>query len=191
MTTLSTNEAEHALNEIRTSERRSQQRRSYRRAAPHFFAWGVLWLVGYGASDLWPHAASAVWIALVALWVLGSFLAVRRVAGTAQGAGEDAPAHVIRRIVALVGVGTLLVGGTTLIMHPSGEQVAAYVPLLVSIAYVVAGIWRAGPRFAAIGILLYVLTLCGYVFLPSSFLLLMAFGGGSVLALTGAWLRSA
>jgi hypothetical protein len=65
-----------------------------------------------------------------------------------------------------------------------------FVPLLVATTYVLLGIWIGG-RYAAIGIVIAILTMVGFLLLPAHFLLWMAGVGGGALILTGLWLHRA
>jgi hypothetical protein len=199
---LSAEEAAQALREVESIRTRSVQLRSYHYAAPQLMLWGVLWLIGYSATDLAPRYADRVWMGITAFWALLYLLVFARpsaiapasnAAATSIRSAEDAR---IRwrfrlRFLGLYAVTCLLIFGTALIMRPQGIEMAAYVPLLLACIYMGAGIWGGGWRYVAIGAVLTVLTLAGYFLLSSHFLLLMAAGGGGALLLTGLWLRSA
>jgi hypothetical protein len=197
----SAEEAAQALREVESIGTRSVQLRSYHYAAPQLMLWGVLWLVGYSASDLAPHYASLVWIGITAFWALLYFFFTRRgamapasdAAATPMRSAEDAriQRRFRLRFFGLYAIACLLIFGTALIMRPQGIEMAAYVPLLLACIYMGAGIWGGGWRYVAIGAVLAVLALAGYFLLPGHFLLLMAVGGGGALLLTGLWLRSA
>jgi len=191
LATVSKKQAAEALSMISKSGLRSKQHRSYRLAAPHFFAWGLFWLVGYGSTALWPREADYVWMTIVAVWAFGSLTILPRFRSITSSGREGELEHVTARVVVSMGAGILLVIGMMLILHPRGQQIAALVPLLVSIAYIAAGTWGAGPRYSVIGGLLTAITLGSYLWLPAYFLWLMAFAGGGVLILTGVWLRTA
>jgi len=198
----SAEEAAQMLREVESIGTRSGQLRSYRYAAPQLMLWGVLWLIGYSASDLAPTYAGQVWIGITVFWALLYFFyftrrgAMAPASNTAATPMRSAEAARIQRrfrlrFFGLYAVACLLIFGTALIMRPQGIEMAAYVPLLLACIYMGAGIWGGGRRYVAIGAVLAVLALAGYFLLPSHFLLLMAVGGGGALLLTGLWLRSA
>lgn len=198
----SAEEAAQALREVESIRTRSVQLRSYHYAAPQLMLWGGLWLIGYSATDLAPRYASRVWIGITAFWALlyllffsrrGASTPAPSVAAISIRSAEDAriQQRFRLRFLGLYALACLLIFGTALIMRPQGIEMAAYVPLLLACVYMGAGIWGGGWRYVAIGALLAVLALAGYLLLSSHFLLLMAVGGGGALLLTGLWLRSA
>ncbi len=75
-------------------------------------------------------------------------------------------------------------------MRPQGQEIAAFIPLLMAALYVIRGLW-SGWRYSAIGIGLAALSLGGFFFLHHYFLLWMALVGGGTLILTGLWLHRA
>jgi hypothetical protein len=75
------------------------------------------------------------------------------------------------------------------IMSPvTGRQIAAFIPLVVAVAYVLIGIFR-GPRYIATGLVVAALTLLGFALLKEHFFLWMAGVGGAAMILAGIWLR--
>ena len=80
---------------------------------------------------------------------------------------------------------------TLVILRPSDAlQVAAFIPLVVATAYVLAGLWL-GLRLVVAGIVLGLLTLLGFFLLRDYFLVWMALVGSGALLLAGLWLRRA
>jgi hypothetical protein len=78
---------------------------------------------------------------------------------------------------------------TSAIMQPQDpRQMAAFVPLVVAVCYVVLGL-GAGSRITLAGVALGALTLVGYFAFPSIFMLWMAVVAGGTLVLSGLWLR--
>jgi hypothetical protein len=195
-------EAAQALREIESIRTRSAQLRAYRYAAPHLILWGIFWVIGYCASDAAPDYTNRVWLALTVLWLLLYLVYFSRSgSGVPTPAAANAPVRSAEyarlqrrqrlRFLGLFAVAALMIVGTALIMQPQGIEMGAYVPLLVASVYIGAGLWGAGSRYVMIGAALAVLALCGYLLLRQYFLLLMAFGGGGALILTGLWLRHA
>ena len=76
--TLTPQDAAAALADIEQVRVRSVELRQYRTTAPHFFLWALIWLVGYGASDLAPQFERIGWPVLVVLGWFGSILLGRR-----------------------------------------------------------------------------------------------------------------
>src|ERR1700712_4659327 len=50
-------QAAQALKEADAAERRSAAVYRYQLAAPYLLMWGIVWILGYGGSGLWPRLA--------------------------------------------------------------------------------------------------------------------------------------
>lgn len=185
---ISPGQAADSLKEIEATSQRSSRAYSYAHSSPYFVMWGVIWMVGYSVSDLWPRGAGMVWLLLTVVGVVGSF-----VIGRSQSSANHAPPGNMRysglRFLATFAVIFFFVGATETLFRPSTPaQQAAFVPLLVSLAYMMVGIWR-GTRYLITGIAVAVLTLTGFFWLHEHFMLWMAVVGGGSLVLAGLWLR--
>src|SRR5882762_2057911 len=62
---ISPEQAADALKQVAAAEKRSAQAYRYQRFAPYLFLWGVIWIIGYGASDLVPHWSGWIWLGLI------------------------------------------------------------------------------------------------------------------------------
>jgi len=175
---LSPQEAASALRDIETAQQRSATLRSYTLSSPHLVLWGLLWVVGYGLTDLFPQHGRAIWAAIIAIGLVAGFAATRqggRRAGWRYGA------------VALTMIGFFF--AIFAVMSPvNGRQIAAVIPLALAAAYILLGISR-GPRFIVTGVVIAALTLAGFFLLEQHFFLWMAGVGGAALILAGLWLR--
>ncbi len=182
--TLPPQEAADALEEIQRARHRSATAYHDRKASPHLFLWGVIWILGYGATYAWPKEAGIVWWILVPIGFLGSWGIGRRGAG-----GKSASAN--WRFGAMFVVAFLFITALFTVLRPqSGEQAAAVVPLLIAFLYILVGILTSGVRIALVGIGVGALTLGGYFWLsPAHFVLWMAAVGGGALILGGFWMR--
>ncbi|HEX4028329.1 MAG TPA: hypothetical protein VHX18_11980 [Rhizomicrobium sp.] len=187
--TLSSDQATESLKEIHRTGRRSRQAYGYANSSPFFVLWGVIWMIGYTGTDLYPRHANLLWAALMVAGVLGTIVIGR---ARAQ-AGDPHPGinhHAGWRFLATwVAVGVFIAATFTIFGHASHEQQAAFTPLIVALIYSVAGIWL-GVRFLVTGIAVAALTLGGYFFLHEHFMLWMAAVGGGALVLAGLWLRT-
>jgi hypothetical protein len=179
---ISTEEAAEALKNIALVQRRASILRGYERGAPHVILWGLIWVVGYGLSDVVPSIAGPAWMALNAVGVAGSFLLGRAtLAGARYGL----------RFAAVSATMLAFILATYYVMKPrDAVQFGAFPPLLVATIYTVVGIWR-GARWAASGVVLGVCTVAGFALFKEHFMLWMAAVGGSTLLMTGFWLRRA
>jgi len=187
--TLSSDQAAESLKEIDRTGRRSAQAYGYANASPFFVMWGVIWMIGYTGSDLYRHYANLLWTVLTLAGLAGTI-----VIGRARArAGQPHPGinHYagIRFLTTFLAVGVFIAATFAIFGHATGEQQAAFTPLIVALAYAVVGIWK-GPRFLVTGIAVAALTLGGFFLLHQHFMLWMAAVGGSALVLAGLWLRA-
>lgn len=175
---ISSQDAAAALRDIQRAEARSARLADYHHAAPHFIIWGVLWAIGYALSHFLPGRKGAIWAVIVPIG-LAAVVAAARTAGRGLGWRYGGAALAIGAFFA----------ATFLIMAPvSDRQVAAFIPLVVALAYVLWGIW-GGPRYGVAGVLVALLTLAGFFLVTEHFFLWMAGVGGGALILAGVWLR--
>jgi hypothetical protein len=175
---LSRQEAASALRDIEAAQKRSETLQGYTRSSPHLVLWGVLWVVGYGLTDLCPQYGRAIWLVITAIGLAGGFAATRRDRNGASWRYAAVALTLAGFFVAIFAV-----------MSPvNGRQVAAVVPLAVAAAYILVGI-RRGPRFVVTGIAVAALTLAGFFLLKQHFFLWMAGVGGAALILAGLWLK--
>jgi len=70
----------------------------------------------------------------------------------------------------------------------NARQVAAFIPLLVAVTYVLRGIW-SGIRYVGLGIAVSAFTLLGFFLVKDHFFLWMAVVGGGSLILASIWFR--
>jgi hypothetical protein len=186
---LSQDQASENLKEIERTARRSAHVYGYANSSPFFVLWGVIWMVGYGASDLAPKLANLLWIALLAIGVAGSLLIGRRQKLSGQSLARGAQHASLRFFATFLALGLFIVATYAIFGHASGRQQAAFVPLIWALIYSVTGIWK-GPRFLAMGVVVAVLTLGGFFFLRDHYLMWMALVGGGALVLGGLWMRT-
>lgn len=181
---ISQQEAAQALKDITRTERRSVSLQGYQMTWPHLVLWGVIWFVGYGGMALhvtWPY----LWPVLSAGGSIASFY-------IGYTLSRERAKSMDWRYAATFFAIFFFIAAIFAIMPPQHEaQYAAFFPILVSLYYALIGIWTRGLRMLALGILLAVITIIGFFFLPTNFELLMAIVGGGGLVLGGLWLRSA
>ena len=180
---LTPNEAADALRDIESTSRRSGEAFGYRMSAPFLIIWGLVWVVGYGVSDLAPRLTGIVWPAVLVAGTVVSFIVGRYFVGNRSPQGW--------RFLALVPVVWLFLFATYAVMGPLNDrQQAAFVPLVIAALYSGLGLW-IGVRYLITGIAVAALTLFGFFYLHQHFELWMAAVGGGGLILAGLWMRNA
>ena len=177
---ISPEQAADALNQAVAAERRSAQAYFYQRFAPYLLLWGIIWMIGYGATDLVPRLAGWIWMGLVL-----AALVISSVIG--RNAGSDRPQNSWRYVLFFAAVWAFF-AATYAVMGARGAQQGAFPPLVVALAYVLTGLWF-GPRLVIAGLAVGALTLGGFFYLPQHFLLWEGFVGGGALILAGFWFR--
>lgn len=181
---LTSEQASHALRDLEAVSQRSGQLYRYQRTAPMLVMWGVLWFIGFGATQLSPAFAQWLWLALDIVGVLGCIYLGRR-------AKDDASPNTSWRWLGSILTIIVFCVLVLKILPPSASsQVGALFALVVALFYVLAGLW-IGARLAIIGVALAALTVFGYIMLPVYFAVWMAAVGGGALVLGGLWLRTA
>jgi hypothetical protein len=180
---LNAEQAADALKQASATERRSAEAYRYQRFSPYLLLWGVIWVLGYGATDLAPHAAGWIWIALI-LAALAVSMAIGRHAEPARTGAQSN-----WRYSLFFAAVWAFFAATYAVMKPvSGLQQGAFPPLVVALVYTVMGLW-SGPRMVVTGLAVGALTLGGFFYLPQHFLLWEGFVGGGALVLAGLWFR--
>jgi hypothetical protein len=105
--------------------------------------------------------------------------------------GAHAGGMTLRWLLALVAYAVFAAGVAGIMGPVNGAQIGAFIPMIVALTYALAGLFFNATRFVIAGAAIAALTLGGYFYLPSHFMLWMAFVGGGALALAGIWMRSA
>lgn len=182
---LSPEQARDALRDVEQTTRHSATVHGYEIGAPYLILWGVIWLLAYGANDLAPRALGQwAWPVLGGLgWVASMLIGMRR------KRAETAGLYWLRWLGVFLAY-AVFVAGVSAIMKPTADaQVGAFVPMVVALTYALVGLFFNAPRLTIAGAVIAALTLGGYFYLPSHFMLWMAVVGGGALILAGLWLR--
>jgi hypothetical protein len=183
---LTPNEAADALRDIEATGRRSGQAFGYRLSAPHLVIWGLVWVIGYGGTDLAPHLTNVLWPAIVVLGTIVS-LVTGMLVGRANKLGRKNDGW---RFGLLVVVFWVFLIATYNIMQPGPRAQGAFVPLTIATVYAGVGLWL-GLRYVLLGAAIAALTLFGFFEIQQHFYLWMAAVGGGGLIVAGLWMRSA
>jgi hypothetical protein len=180
---LNPEQASVTLNDISDAQRKAAIFTGYQRAAPHFWLWGAIWLIGYGATDLEPEYAGETWLALNLIGFLAGAWLARKGAGPSGRPGNSvrSPWDLPLRQVLLVGLAfATFIAATFILFKPTPTQFGAFPALLVGFTYTLVGIW-GGVRWLVTGINLSLMTMIGYLYVPQYFMLWMAVIGGGTL----------
>ncbi len=162
------------LNDVATARQRTSELRNYRGMGSIISAWGVVWLLGFGAQSIFPVAAPFIWIAGWLGALVWTF--------TRPPKPEDFRA-LSTWVVAILCVGLVLV------VTKANQTTAAMIfGLALSAAYAILGIW-SGKRFLLLAALVLISVCVGWWLVPQWLYLALALGGGGALILGGVWIR--
>ena len=183
---LSPEQARDALRDVEQTTKHSATLHGYEAMAPYLILWGAIWVIAYGANDLAPHAIGQwAWPVLGGLgWIASMLIGMRRKSADARGAGMW-----LRWFGVFVAYAVFATGVGAIMRPTSDAQVGAFVPLIVALTYALVGIFFNATRLVIAGATIAALTLGGYFYLPSHFMLWMALVGGGALILAGVWMR--
>jgi len=180
---LSPNEAAETLKDISQVERRSATAYGNNAASPHLIMWGIIWILGYGGIYYLP-GRPYIFPVLSLAGVVGSFVIA------ARGKKERSSGYSWRYLASIVALFAFITALFAVNPPTRDAQVAAFFPLLVSLAYMLMGIWARLIRIGVVGVAIGVLTVAGYFYLQDYYLLWLAVVGGGALVLGGLWMRS-
>ncbi len=182
---LSSQEAAESLSQAEEAGRRSKQAYFYHRSSPHLIMWGIIWVIGYGGTGLFPHYSDPLWGLLILIGcIAGVILGRCRKPDGGSTAGPYA-----WRMAALMGIILFFVFSTYAILQPhTALQFAAFPALITGVVYMALGLWT-GLRYVISGMVVVALTLVGFFYIEPIFLW-FAVVGGAAMILTGLWFRT-
>ena len=181
--TLSSEEAAKTLSQAEDARKRSAELYFYHRSSPHLILWGIIWVLGYGGTGLFPSYSGYLWDGLVLIGVACGFYI-----GRCRGSTAGPKAW---RLVALAVIIIFFVSATYRIMQPHfARQFCAYPALITGSVYLAVGLW-SGLRYVVAGVAVVALTLFGFYFItPHLYFFWMAVVGGGSMILAGLWFRT-
>ncbi|MBV8743421.1 MAG: hypothetical protein JO134_00090 [Xanthobacteraceae bacterium] len=182
--TLSPNEAATSLREIASVEQRTRAALFYAGSSMIFILWGVLVAAGYGLSELYPHAARIIWLAISAAGCAATVTIVRRRMRARPRETRD-----WRLSFAVVAL-TIFASAWSYLLGPLLPRAMNYAfqPSLLLLGIVLAGLW-IGRFLIILGLAGIALIIAG-AFVPEPWLRLwMAVVESGTLIIGGLWLR--
>ena len=184
---ITTTEAAAALRDISAADARSREFKGYRRGAPYFLLWGIIWVVGYGLAGLSPRYGVA-WFPLSLIGSIASAVIGRR--QRRRESDRGAARATLRYAGTCFAYLLFLIAAYAVLPPHEPNQLCAFPALFIGTMYLMAGIWIY-QRYLWVGMVLIVATLGGYFLLAPWFSYWLAVVGGGALILTGLWMRKA
>jgi hypothetical protein len=188
--TISSTEAAEALRDIAQTDRRTRVSGAYHVASPHLILWGLIWAAGYGLSGVTPPEKwGLVWLPLIAIGVVGA-VALGMRAGAGRKAGASGVGFSVGKSMTLAAAITLFIGSVYFVFAPvSPLPYLVFPALITALIYVLLGGLLGLPRYVAIGAVIFVVTMIGFVYAKPLLPFWIAAAGGGGLILGGLWMR--
>lgn len=178
----SAEEAARALREIAEIKARAAGFQDYQAESGQLLLWGSAYFLGFALSALFTDHLLLIWGLVVTAALIAGSIVARRTNPDISG--------IAWRYLALIGSIVLLCVLINIVMWPlSAEQGTMLAPLFVATLYILRGV-QLRPRYLAIGVLLAVLSMVGFLWLNAWFWWWMAFACGGTLIVSGLWLRN-
>jgi hypothetical protein len=169
------------LKEIKTLMGRAKYRIE-RNAGWFFILWGIIWAMGFAATQFYPDQSGVIWITLnaagiIGSTVLGAFLFGKRSSHAVTGLGPR---------IAASGVGSAYFGFLLgfLLKLQTGREITILIVVLAALVYFYNGLF-AGIWLSALGVLLAAAVFAADLFFPSAFYLAIGISCGSLVLGSG------
>ena len=188
---ISSTEAAEALRDIAQTDRRTRVSGAYHVASPHLILWGLIWAIGYAGCGLTPPEQwGLVWLPLIALGVVGAVvLGMRAGARSAARASGSAGFPAVKSMTLALAIG-LFIGSVYFVFQPASPLPYLVFPALITaLIYVLLGGLLGLPRYVAIGAIMFLVTMIGFVYAKPFLPFWIAAAGGGGLILGGLWMR--
>ena len=179
---ISKQEAQESLAEIESVISQTRRTIAHGGTGAILIMWGIVWVLGYSATQFMPQRAGTIWLCLVVAGIVGSWIGAARI----RPQGKSGSFHRVGLAwMILFGYATVWI----LLLHPTNDNaVGAFWATVPMFAYVVGGMWL-GRFFVWLGLIVTALAVGGYFLLHEWFGLWMAVTGGGALIVSGAYIR--
>jgi hypothetical protein len=163
-----------SLNDVAMARQKTSELRNYRGMGSIVSAWGVVWLLGFGAEGILPSASAWVW-------------GVGWLGALAWTFTRPTKPHDFRALATWCVV-TICLILISVVTRADQNTAAMIFASALAASYAILGIWL-GNRFLALAAIVLGTASCGWWLLPHFLSLIFALGGGGALILGGIWLR--
>jgi cbb3-type cytochrome oxidase subunit 3 len=188
---ISSTEAAEALRDIAQTDRRTRVSGAYHVASPHLILWGLIWAAGYAGSGFTPPEKwGLVWLPLILVGVVGAILLGRRGAAMGVGGASGAAGFSVGKSMTLALAIGLFIGSVYFVFQPvSPLPYLVFPALITALIYVLLGGLLGLPRYVAIGAIMFLVTMVGFIYAKPFLPFWIAAAGGGGLVLGGLWMR--
>jgi hypothetical protein len=188
---ITSTEAAAALRDIAQTDRRTRVSGAYHIASPHLILWGLIWAAGYAGCGLTPPEQwGLVWLPLILVGVVGAtVLGMRAGAAGSVGARGGAGFDVGKSVWLALAIGAFM-GSVYFVFAPlSPLPYLVFPALITALVYVLLGTLFGLPRYVAIGAIMFLVTMIGFIYAKPYLPFWIAAAGGGGLILGGLWMR--
>ncbi len=176
-------EAKESLEAVEEVQKRARKALAHGGGPYYLMLWGVVWFVGYLASQFLSEDISGkIWLVLVGLGLVASTVVGIRISRQVRRKFHDYRIGLFW--LALLLYASLAVWAAN---PTKGEEVAFLITLFVMLGYVVMGLWMWGP-LGWIGVGVTAVATAAYLLVPQYFNLVMAILGGGTLFFSGIYI---
>jgi len=188
---ISSTEAAEALRDIAQTDRRTRVSGAYHVASAHLILWGLIWAAGYTGSGLVPPDKwGLVWLPLILVGVIGATALGMRAGARGEARASTMPGYSIGKSVTLALAIGLFIGATYFVFQPVTPLPYLVFPALITaLIYVLLGALLGLPRYTAIGAVMFLITMIGFIYAKPWLPFWIAAAGGGGLILGGLWMR--
>jgi hypothetical protein len=188
---ISSTEAAEALRDVAQTDRRTRVSGAYHVASPHLILWGLIWVAGYTGSGLTPPEKwGLVWLPLILVGIVGAIALGMRAAGSGAKAASGKSGFSAGRSATLALAICLFIGSVYFVFQPvSPLPYLVFPALITALVYVLLGGVLGLPRYVAIGAMMFLVTMIGFVYAKPFLPFWIAAAGGGGLVLGGLWMR--
>ena len=189
--TISSTEAAAALRDIAQTDRRTRVSGAYHVASPHLILWGLIWAAGYTGSGLTPPERwGLVWLPLIAVGVIGAVVLGIRAGAGQRRQGADKADFSAARSATMALACCLFIGSVYVVFQPASPLPYLVFPALITaLIYVLLGVLLGLPRYTAIGTIIFLVSMIGFLYAQPMLPFWIAAAGGGGLILGGLWMR--
>jgi hypothetical protein len=188
---ISSTEAAEALRDIAQTDRRTRVSGAYHVASPHLILWGLIWVAGYTGSGLTPPEKwGLVWLPLILIGIAGAVALGMRASASGAKAASGKPGFSPGRTATLGLAIGLFIGSVYFVFQPASPLAYLVFPALITaLVYVLLGGALGLPRYVAIGAIIFLATMIGFIYARPFLPFWIAAAGGGGLILGGLWMR--
>jgi hypothetical protein len=169
-------EAQAALNDIQDAS--TKARNVANTWAYYTLLWGVLWTIGFIATQFQPQLAIWIWIVMVCIGMVGSAILGFIQGGRMRPAPGSHAAFVNSRIGIFFGVLYAFAILWLIIFPLTSLQIGMLWITVVMFGSIIAGVWLREPLSIGMGVGITLMSVVGYYLLPHYFWLWAAIFAG-------------